>query len=113
MGFLIGKLYSNLGKRQQRRKTTIKASVAKYLKPLQSIGIKPASLLLMTEDQSQKINLEYLSIDHEDKENQIQANYKNTESVLYILMKHGVSLKFYHELSMIFKDMPRINQVAI
>ena len=38
----------------------------------------------MTEDQSQKINLEYLSSDYEDKENRIQANYKNTESVLYI-----------------------------
>ena len=67
----------------------------------------------MTEDHNQKINLEYLSIDHEDKENQIQANYKNTESVLYLLMKHDVSMKFYHELSIIFKDMPRIKQVAI
>ena len=103
---LTGKPYSSLGKRQQRRrKTAIKISVAKYLKPLRSIGIKPVSLLLTTEDDSQKIDLKYLSCVPAGKENRTfeAANHKNTESVLYLLMKRGVSMKFYHELSMILR----------
>ena len=34
------------------------------------------------------------------------------KQVQYLLMKHGVSTEFYHELSMIFPELPRSYKVA-
>lgn len=73
-------------------------------------GLKPVSVMLKTEN-NQKINFEYVS---EEKENlNLDRVFdRNTESVLYLLKKYGVSMKFYHELSMLFKEkLPRTYQV--
>lgn len=73
-------------------------------------GLNLVSVMLKTEN-NQKMNLEYSS---EEKENlDVDRVFdRNTESVLYLLMKHGVSIEFYHELSMLFKEeLPRTYQV--
>ena len=74
------------------------------------------SVTLKAED-NHKINLEYMHVSPEEKENRSTVDVdgifdKRTESILYLLMKYGVSMEFYHELSMMFKNMPRSYQVA-
>ena len=74
------------------------------------------SVTLKTED-NHKINLEYVSPEEKENRSTVYVDGifdKTTESVLYLLMKYGVSMEFYHELSMIFKqNIPRSYQVAI
>jgi len=71
-------------------------------------------MLLTIGDDSEDINLEFFT-SPEDKENQrISKIYsKENESMLYLLLKYGVSMNFYHELSMIFKELPRIHMVRV
>ena len=116
---LTGKPFSVLSKRQQRRrKATLKTSITNCLNSCKAAnGLKTVSVTLKTKD-DHKINLECMNGSSEDKENQSSITdvegvcYQSPKSILYLLMKYGVSMEFYHELSMMFKSMPRTYQVS-
>jgi len=67
--------------------------------PLAEIGLYVKSLELSTEEQ-------YNPVVVVDEEN-IDVDQNHIATLTYYLLKHGVSMEFYHEISMLFKDLPR------
>lgn len=59
---------------------------------------------LTTEEPTDAIKL------HVDNEKGHQQD-QHIDTLTYLLIKHGVSMEFYHEISMQFKDLPRSYKV--
>ena len=94
---------------KQRRKKEIKDKVNNYLNGLQEIGLEPVSLHLKTQDE-QHISVK-LGLENES------ACYSNHDdiipSLLYLLLKHGISNECYHEITMLVPELPKSYKVAI
>ena len=99
----LGNLYEDVGTRQkQRRRTQIKEDVQMCLgTPLAEIGFY---VELSTEEQYDPI----ITVDQQTTSEQ----HEHIAAIPYYLLKHGVSVEFYHEISMIFKDLPRSYRVS-
>jgi len=65
--------------------------------PLAEIGLYVKSVELSTEKQYDPI----ISVDQQATSEQ----HDHIAAIKYYLLKHGVSMEFYHEMSMIFKDL--------
>ena len=107
--YVIGKNYDDLSSRQQRqRKLQIKQNSAQFLEEhLREIGLKPHSLSLETTNGS----LLQLSLsDSPTVSSNTTACHSDrdvTKNLLYVLMKYGVSMECYHELSKEFPCLPK------
>jgi len=99
-----GNRYEDVGTRQkQRRHSQIKDDVETILgPPLAAIGLYVKSLKLSTEEQDPVIVV--------DEEN-IDMEHHHIATLTYYILRHGVSMEFYHEMSMLFKDLPRSYKV--
>jgi len=62
------------------------------------------SVELTSEEPTDAFNLQV------DQENSSE-NEEHIEALTYLLLKHGVSMEFYHKISMRFKDLPRSYKV--
>jgi len=95
---------------QRRRHQQIKESITNHTAGLQEIGLDFISVKLQTIN-GNDVDLRFkpssngepdkVDPDIEDKEN----------SVTYMTLTNGISLTNYHELSMIFKELPRSHKV--
>ena len=64
------------------------------------------SVQLITEEPPEPIKVK---VDHDDN---AEAHHRQmVEHLTYLLLKHGVSMEFYHEVAMSFKDLPRSYKV--
>ena len=103
-----GKPFEELGERQQRRqKAKIRDALNTTCSELNNIGLSLKSAELETTSQ-EKIHLQIAT--EEDLENN-KCHSDQIKDIAYLMLKHGVSNTFYHELCARFKDLPRAYKV--
>jgi len=111
---ILGKDYQDLGDRQkQRRKQQIKKAVNSSLNSFQEIGLAPVSLALRSTDSSDEPFTIMLDGSKCTKDSHNDQHHDVIPSLAYLLLKYGVSQKFYHELSMSIPELPRSYKVYI
>ena len=101
----IGKPFEELGARQQRRqKAKIRDALNTTCAELNNIqfGLSIKSADLETTSQ-QKVHLQLAA--EEDLENN-DGHSDQIKEIAYLMLRHGVSFNFYHELCARFKDLP-------
>ena len=107
-----GKSYDLLGKRQQRRrKLQIKENICNIANGISYTGLTIKSIQLETESHMPvdvQINLwQSQTVKNDDDDSPDEY----IPDILYLMLKHGVSLNFYQELCARFKDLPRTHKV--
>ena len=109
-----GKDYQDLGDRQkQRRKQQIKKAVNSSLNSFKEIGLAPVSLELRSTDRSDDESFTIMLDGSKCTKNSHNDQHHDAiPSLAYLLLKYGVSQKFYHELSMSIPELPRSYKVT-
>lgn len=104
-------------RQKQRRRTEIGNKLQEYLGVLdQEAGLLPVTLETQTTKchDSVSIPLSNSSVDGASSSSpSAHSDEIPLESVQYLIMKYNIPLQFYHELSMLFSDLPRSHKVAI
>ena len=109
-----GKPYEELGERQQRRRRQqIKENIVNHTSALKEIGLDVVSMKLQTTNSKNDIDLRVKPISSYCREtDKVDPDDKDKEnSVTFMTLKNGISMTNYHELSMVFKDLPRSHKV--
>ena len=107
-----GKPYGKVSKWQKQRKLAkIKAKTTQYLRGLQKAGLIATCLQLQSVE-GENIDVQLVDKIVRPPQPTIRTCSQKNKSLVYTLMKNNISLAVYHELSMIFQDLPRSYQVA-
>lgn len=109
----LGKPYDQIGPRQQRRrKLQIKEAINNIGAGLSDTGLTITSVQLETEShRTVDIQIQPQTTNCNDDD----ANYTGDDyipDIVYLTLKHGVSINFYHELCARFGDLPRAHKVC-
>ena len=106
----IGADYEKVGPKQQcRRRNEIKEHIFGLTSSYSTIGLQVISVQLETSC-GNAVNLQLMpAADVRQCETEKDDEIPN---VAYLLLKYGVSIEFYHELTMIFDNLPRSYKVA-
>ena len=109
-----GKLYDELGSKQEKRKQLqICNDVKERLSiPLTSIGLTVDSIKLKSLITAEIINLQISSPDESSQSPQLQHTNDHIPEICYLLTKYNVSISFYHELTQCIKQLPRSHKVC-
>ena len=107
-----GKPFEELGARQQRRhKGKIRDALYKTCSGLNNIGLSLKAVELETTSR-EKVHLQIATEDLEN--NDCHSNEGDQiKDIAYMMLRHGVSSNFYHELAARFKELPRAYKVHI
>ena len=107
----VGKPYDQLGERQQRRrKLQIKEDISSIATGINYTGLTITSIQLETESHMQ-VDIQ-MNPQTAQSENNDDSPDKYIPDILYLMLKHGVSLNFYQELCARFGDLPRAHKVC-
>jgi len=101
-----------IGDRQKReRRSQIKRSTNQFLHYLiDGIGLKPQSMMLETSKGNTE-EWDFQSNSRKRASNPADRPQEVTKSLLYILLKFGISQECYHELTQEFPCLPRTYKV--
>ena len=106
-----GKSHEQLGKRQQRRrKAEIKKALTTACAGLSNIGLSLTSVQLKT-NSNEKLHLHIEPLQDITNTDTSKTDKEQIQQIMYLMLKHGVSFNFYHELCSIFKDLSRAYKV--
>jgi len=96
-----------MDRQKQRKLGAIRDDLQYYFgPPLAGIGLFIESVNLTTEEPLDPIKVK---VDYDDGHKEHEEHM--IEHLTYLLLKHGVSMEFYHEVAMRFKDLPRSYKV--
>ena len=104
-----------MAKRQKQCKLAeIKAKTSQYLKGLQKAGLTATCLQLQSvEGKSVNVQLADSDVSIRPTQQTIRTCNEKNKTLLPTLMKNNISIAVYHEISMIFQDLPRSCQVVV
>ena len=106
----IGNTYEHLEERQKRRrKEQIRKALQTLSSNLSSIDLKLTTAHFETIGSHEKFDV-FVNDSTPDDD---CVNQSITASINYLMLKHGVPISFYHELSKRFKKLPRTHEVCI
>ena len=101
-----------MSKRQKQRKIAkIKAKTTEYLKGLQKTGLT-ATCLQLRSVEGDSVNIQLTDVRMRPTQETIRTCNEKNKTLPHTFMKNNISLSVYHELAMIFKELPRSHQVA-
>jgi len=107
---LSGSNYEKIEKRQRdRHLKIIREQLLKFSAPLLATGLQLVSIELKTTSGRHFI----LELTPKPRvcSTRLSQDNKFVPNVAYLLLKYGVSFEFYHELTMLFKNLPRSYRV--
>ena len=112
MHVCLGHAYEHVEERQKRRR---KEQIRKALQTLSStvnnIGLKLTSAHFETTGSGSHEKFEILLSSPTTDLDGDSDNGSITATINYLMLKHGVPISFYHELSKQFKKLPRTHEV--
>lgn len=79
-----------------------------FTSPLTTVGLNVSSIQLQTTSNN-VVNLQLIPKKRAESDH---GNDDYVPNIAYLLMRYGVSMEFYHELSMVVDDLPRSHKVA-
>ena len=104
---LTGKDYENIGTRQQcRRQQKIKEQFLGFASPLCATGLQLISIQPQTTNNN-TVNLQLMPAQCSDMDKDSPC----VHNIAYLMLRYGVSMEFYHELSMIADGLPKSYKV--
>lgn len=107
-----GKDYEMIGSRQQcRRRELIKEKIINFAAPLQTSGLQVVSVQLQTH--SKKLVHLQLVPGEKPQLSNMDQNSELIPNIAYLLLRYGVSMECYHELSMVVDGLPKSYKVMI
>lgn len=107
-----GNSYEQLGERQQRRrKSQIKDALNTTCAGLSNIGLSLTSIQLEVINENHTIDIPVNNLHNSVDNNDSNEAEGQVRDITYLMLKHGVSFAFYHELCARFKDLPRSYKV--
>ena len=102
-----------MGERQQRRqKGKIRDALNSTCSRLNNIGLALKSVELGTTSR-ETVHLQIAEEEHLENNDHHSNEGDQIKDITYLMLRHGVSLNFYHELAARFKDLPRAYKVYI
>ena len=109
-----GKPYGKLSKRQKQRKLAkIKAKTTQYLKGLQKTVLTATGLQFQSvEGRSINVQLNKENVRPAQAQETVKTCNEKNKTLLHTLMRNNISFSVYHELAMIFPELPRSHQIA-
>jgi len=109
--YISGSDFEKIKKRQKdRRLKIIRTQLAKFSAPLLETGLQVVSVELRTTG-GQHVNLQLTPRYKKRIFNKNVQDNTLIPNVSYLLLKYGVSYEFYHEIAMLFKNLPRTYRV--
>jgi len=109
--YISGRYFDKIKKGQKdRRLKIIRKQLINFSAPLLVTGLQVVSVELRTAG-GHHINLQLIP---RSKKRIFNTNIQDNSyipNVAYLLLKYGVSYEFYHELTMLFKNLPRTYRV--
>ena len=101
----LGKPFDQLGPRQQRRRK-VQIKYALNNMPFKEMGLALRTVQLESASH-RKVEIKL----HPQTSDKTEISEDHTPDIVYLMLKHGVSFQFYHELCERFGDLPRAYKV--
>ena len=109
--YISGSDFEKIKKRQKDRQLKIiRTQLVKFSAPLLDTGLQVVSVELRTTG-GQHVNLQLTPRYKKRIFNKNVQDNTLIPNVSYLLLKYGVSYEFYHEIAMLFKNLPRTYRV--